>query len=131
EEHGMAERERRDVTTRRTAQRLWGLTMLTSLGAAVLYSTRVRHIHAVASAHRVPWLLLIVIFYAVEANVVHIHFQREAHSFSLSEIPLVLGLFFVSPTHLIIAQLIGAGSALLIHRRQSPLKLAFNLSQFA
>lgn len=120
-----------DASGRRTAQRLWGLTLLTIIGAMVLYSSATRHVHGVRSPHRLPWLVLIVIFYAVEANVVHVHFQREAHSFSLSEIPLVLGLFFASPTHLIVAQVVGAGLALLVHRRQSPLKLLFNLGQFA
>jgi diguanylate cyclase (GGDEF)-like protein len=37
---------------------------------------------------------------------------------------------FVKPSVLIVAQLIGAGIALGIHRRQSPLKLFFNLAHF-
>jgi diguanylate cyclase (GGDEF)-like protein len=61
----------------------------------------------------------------------HIEFRRDAHSVSLNEIPLVLGLVFASPSHLVAAQLIGAGLALLVHRRQAPLKLLFNLCHFA
>jgi len=115
----------------RSSIRLWALAVATAVGSAALYLGVVRHLPSVDSPPRLPWFVLIGIFYLVEANVVHVHFQREAHSFSLSEIPLVLGLFFVSPSHLVLAQIIGAGLALTIHRRQSPLKLLFNLGQFS
>src|SRR5205085_2919049 len=59
------------------------------------------------------------------------HFRREAHSISFSEVPMVLGLFFTSPQMVVLAVLTGSAAALLIHRRQRPLKLAFNLATFA
>ena len=39
------------------------------------------------------WWALMPLFYVAEIAVVHIRFCREAHSMSLNEIPLVLGLF--------------------------------------
>jgi K+-sensing histidine kinase KdpD len=60
-----------------------------------------------------------------------VHFRRDAESFSLSEIPLVIALFFVAPVQLVTAQVVGAGVALVFNRRQSTMKLVFNLSQFA
>ncbi|HEV3231968.1 MAG TPA: EAL domain-containing protein [Candidatus Dormibacteraeota bacterium] len=66
-----------------------------------------------------------------EVWVVHLQFRQEAHTVSLSEIPLVLGLFFLAPRELIAAQLAGAVPALALHRRQAPVKLAFNLAQLA
>jgi signal transduction histidine kinase len=69
-------------------------------------------------------------FALAEMSVVHFQLRREAHSFSLSEIPLVLGLFFTSPRGLLAAQLLGAAVALIVHRRQSPTKVAFNLGHF-
>jgi hypothetical protein len=78
----------------------------------------------------VPWWALAVGFYLAEVVVVHFQFRGEAHTFSLSEIPLVLGLFLLPPAEFIGANLVGAGLALVIARRQAPLKLAFNLSQF-
>jgi diguanylate cyclase (GGDEF)-like protein len=80
---------------------------------------------------RVPWWTLVLVFLAAEASVVHLHFRSEAHSLSLSEAGLVFGLFFASPFGLISAQLAGGSLALLAFRRQRPLKVAFNLAQFA
>src|SRR5439155_5027938 len=50
---------------------------------------------------------------------------------SLNEFGLVLGLVFVSPGQLIAAQMVGGFAALVLHRRQRPVKAAFNLAQFA
>ena len=49
----------------------------------------------------------------------------------MSELPLVAGLFLVSPRQFIVARLIGSGLALYINRRQRSVKLAFNLAQFS
>jgi diguanylate cyclase (GGDEF)-like protein len=83
------------------------------------------------SAVGVPWWVLVLVFLVAEARVVHLHFRSEAHSLSLSEAGLVFGLFFASPLGLLTAQLAGASLALLAFRRQRPLKVAFNLAQFA
>jgi diguanylate cyclase (GGDEF)-like protein len=73
---------------------------------------------------------LVGMFAVAEAFVVHVQLKREAVSFSLSEIPLVLGLFFADVDTLLIGQIIGAAIALTVVRRQSPLKIAFNLVLF-
>jgi diguanylate cyclase (GGDEF)-like protein len=78
-----------------------------------------------------PWWALAIAFFLAEAKVVHLHFRSEAHSLSLNEIGLVLGLFLMTPGGLLTAQLVGAGVALVVVRRQRPLKAAFNLAQFA
>jgi diguanylate cyclase (GGDEF)-like protein len=78
----------------------------------------------------VPWWALAIALCCTEIFVVHIEFRRDAHSFSLSEIPIVLALFFAVPHDLVLAQFIGAAVALYFHRRQSPLKLVFNVSHF-
>jgi diguanylate cyclase (GGDEF)-like protein len=77
-----------------------------------------------------PWWGLAAIFYVTEAKVVHLHIGRSAHSFSMSELPVVYGLFFFSPAEYIAARLLGAGLALIIARKQRSVKLAFNLAQF-
>ena len=77
-----------------------------------------------------PWWVLAAVFYLTEAKVVHLHIGRSAHSFSMSEIPVVYGIFFFAPGEFIVARLIGAGLALVINRRQRSVKLAFNLAQF-
>jgi signal transduction histidine kinase len=79
----------------------------------------------------IPWWAVGALFFMAEVCVVHLQFRREAYSFSLSEIPLVLGLFFLTPAALVLAQLAGSGAALALHRRQSPLKLVFNLAHLS
>jgi diguanylate cyclase (GGDEF)-like protein len=78
---------------------------------------------------QVPWLALAAAFAAAELFVVHLHFGREAHSFALAEIPMVMGLFLLPSQELISARLVGLGVALAWHRRQPLVKLAFNLAQ--
>ena len=78
-----------------------------------------------------PWPLLAVGFCIAEMKVVSVHFRRETHSFSLSEFPAVIGLFFLSPVDYLLALLVGSAVALIVAERQAPVKLAFNLSNFA
>lgn len=78
----------------------------------------------------IAWWVLIPLFYVAERTVVHFSFNRHAHSFSLSEIPLVLGLFFAAPWAVVLGQAVGSFAALVLHRRQSAQKLFFNVAQF-
>jgi signal transduction histidine kinase len=77
----------------------------------------------------VPWWLLAVAFGLAEVFVIHLRISRDAHSFSLSEIPLVMGLAFVPAAGIVLAQVLGVGAALTLHRRQRPIRAAFNLAQ--
>jgi signal transduction histidine kinase len=112
------------------AQRVWLLSGLVATAAALLFFLVVRHLQPLDAPRRIPWWALAVMFAVAEVLVIHLQLRREAHSFSLGEIPTVLALFFAAPTDLVVGQLLGAAVALAVHRRQSPLKLAFNLSQF-
>ncbi len=78
-----------------------------------------------------PWPILAVVFYLAETYVVHLQFRKQAHTLSASEIGLTIGLLFVSPIGLLAAQLVGAGVAIVVHRRQKPIKLAFNLAELS
>lgn len=78
----------------------------------------------------IPWIALVVMFAVAERAVFHLRFKKDAHSFSLSEIPLVIALFVVSPLAAITAQL-AANVLALLHRRQQVVKITFNLGQFA
>jgi diguanylate cyclase (GGDEF)-like protein len=99
--------------------------------AFVLYSALLSGLDAPASAVHVPWWSLVLVFFLTEAFPVHIHFRSEAHSLSLSEIALVLALYLVSPGELLVAELLGAGVALGIVRKQRPMTIAFNLAVFS
>src|SRR5919106_578471 len=111
--------------------RVWILTAAIAVAAVLLYAAGVRRLPTLADANWLPLPILAGLFYLAELAVVHFRFRRDAHSFSLSEVPLVLGLFFAAPWALVPAPLLGATVALTIHRRQPVIKLAFNLGQFA
>lgn len=111
-------------------QRVWALTIVTAAITAIAVFA-LRSFEAIASARTIPVWVLAGLFYVGEITVVHVKFKRNTQSFSMSEIPLVLGLFFVSPLALLGAQLAGNAVALTLNRRQPPLKLLFNLAQFS
>src|SRR5687767_3623719 len=79
------------------AGRVWVLTFVIAVSAVALFLTSVRGHPALAAPFHIPWWVLAVLFYLAEVFVVHIQFQRDAHSVSLGELPLVLGLFFAGP----------------------------------
>ena len=106
------------------------LGCVVALLAAAIYAIGLAGLEAPGEL-QVPWWTLVVVFLIAEASVVHLHFRSEAHSLSLSEAGLVFGLFFASPLGLLSALLAGGSLALLAFRRQRPLKVAFNLAQFA
>jgi diguanylate cyclase (GGDEF)-like protein len=102
-----------------------------ALAAALLAWLFLRDRFAPFTVSGVPWIIVVgVLFYVAETAVIHLHIGRSAHSFSMSEVPLLLGLFFLDPVAFLAARFVGAGLALVISRRQRSVKLAFNLSQF-
>jgi signal transduction histidine kinase len=70
-------------------------------------------------------------FAVSEGFVVHLRVGRHAHSFSLSELPLVVSLAFARPSTIVIAQAVGVGLTLALYRRQTPIRVTFNLAQRA
>lgn len=96
-----------DVTRRRIAgvpTRLWPLVLVTA--AVGLAGTEAAI--TVAGASLTPgWLVPVFIglFLVGEATQLHVQLRRETHSFSISEIPLVLGLYWLSPLALVISRL--------------------------
>jgi len=102
------------------------------LGIAVLVSVlALARMPALDPAWQLPWWVMAPVFWAAEAQVIHFHFRRGAHTFSLNELPLVVGFFLANPLELVIAQAIGSAAALAINRHQPPVKLAFNIGSFA
>jgi diguanylate cyclase (GGDEF)-like protein len=100
-------------------------------GMAVVVLLSARDLPGPLHTLTVPWWALALGFFLAECAVVHVHIRRETHTLSLSEVPLVLGLFAVTPLGLVTAQLAGMGAALVLYRRQRPLKIVFNLAQSA
>ena len=123
-------RAQSDGSTIPAVIRVWGLTLTLSVVAVVIYVVQLHGLPGHEVPLRIPWPLLAVAFAAAELKVVEVHFRRETHSFSLSEFPAVVGLFFLSPPDYILAVLTGSAAAMLLASGQRPIKIAFNLANF-
>jgi diguanylate cyclase (GGDEF)-like protein len=121
----------RGVQLRSEARRVWLFTALLGLVAIGGYAALVRDMPSIPAPVHFPWPVLAAGFLAAEAKVIVVHFRRESHSFSLSEIPAVAGLFFFSPNEYLISVLLGSGLAMILTAKPSAVKFAFNLAQFA
>ena len=108
---------------------VWGLNVVV-LAIAVLLYVQLDRVAPVAHPH-VAWWMIAIAFALAERCVVHVHFRRGAHSFSLGDIPLIFGLIFCSAGGVVIGCLLGSGLMLLLDRRPTPIKFAFNIAQFA
>ena len=109
---------------------VWLLNVLVASAALLLFLGPAGRPRALETPH-LSWWLLALAFFAAELCVVHLHFRRSAHSFSLADLPLVFGLLFASAPDLIIGGLVGTGLTLAFDRRLPPIKVVFNLAQFA
>jgi diguanylate cyclase (GGDEF)-like protein len=123
-------RLRRALRPARAIHPVWGLNVLILATAVALYAGPVHGLPPLARPH-LPWWAIAIAFAIAERCVVHLHFRRGAHSFSLGDIPLVFGLIFCSAESFGIGCLLGCGLVLLFDRRLPPVKLVFNLGQLA
>src|SRR5436190_24253356 len=97
-------------------------------GLAVLLLVAVARMpHPVTDA-RVAWPLLAVGFALADSFAVHVEVRDNAHSFTMNELPLMVGLFLCTPEQLVLARTVGMIVALVVVRRQRPLKALFNLA---
>ncbi len=131
----IALRERRAAGPWRALARMgFGLWPLTATMAAATLALAGWWLpaHAVPEAPvRLEWWLLAIFFAATETAIIHIPVQRDAHTISMSEIPLILGLLFASPVELLVGRVAGAVLALALYRRQPIEKICFNATLFA
>jgi diguanylate cyclase (GGDEF)-like protein len=109
---------------------LAALIASTAALGVVLFVFVVRHLQPYDVGVRIPWWGLVIGFAVAELCVVHAHVRGSAHSLSLSELPLVLGLLLAEPRDIVIAQVVGPALVLVLRRGRSPMKLAFNVAQF-
>jgi diguanylate cyclase (GGDEF)-like protein len=72
-------------------------------------------------------LLFLLLFLLVESTEINVEVRRHGMRMTLSEIPLVLALFYLSPLSLLAVRLV-ALTAVQLRNRVSTVKLAFNLA---
>ena len=111
---------------------VWSLNTAIVIASVALLAGPVQHLPEFDAGVHLPWWGLALGFLVAERCVVHLHFRRSAHSFSLGDMPLVFGLLFATAERP-------------RHRRRSsgpswpccstagcpPIKLVFNIAQFA
>ncbi len=74
-------------------------------------------------------VLLGVAFAFAELALLHVELRRQAYSFSLSGIALLLGVLFCDTRALVLARVIGA-ALVFVWQRVAPLKMAYNLGAY-
>jgi diguanylate cyclase (GGDEF)-like protein len=109
---------------------IWLLTLVIACAAAAVHALSIAGMPAAPTARHLPWWGLAMAFALAEAWVVHFHFRRSSHSFSLGELPLVFGLLFLSPNELLLASVLGSALPLVLDREIPPVKVCFNVAQF-
>jgi len=77
----------------------------------------------------VGFVVVLGLFITAELVKFHVEVYRQALSVSLSDLPLVMGLFLIDPLWLVLARLL-AGALVFLVRRPSPPKALFNFSLF-
>ncbi|HLM06696.1 MAG TPA: EAL domain-containing protein [Blastococcus sp.] len=109
-------------------QRIMLLTASLAAIAVALFVVVVRTLPGAPTALTLPWVLWAVAFVVSEALVVHVQWQREAHTFSMGDLVLAGGLLLATPRELVVAQVLGFAVTLVVQRRQRGIKLAFNVA---
>lgn len=99
--------------------------------AVILYITQLDNLGDLGAPFKMPMWLLVLLFAIGELAVVHIQLRSQAFFSSLTQIPLVLGLYFASPGSLVVSYVLGSALVLVVHRRQTLVKAAFNVGQLA
>jgi diguanylate cyclase (GGDEF)-like protein len=113
------------------AQRVWLLNAAITAAALAIFLGVVRGLAHGSPPFSIPWWGLAAGFAVAERCVVHFHFRRSSHGFSLGELPLILGLVFSHPTDVVAGGLVGGLVALATDRHLPPVKVVFNLAQFS
>jgi diguanylate cyclase (GGDEF)-like protein len=119
----------------RAPRRVWVFNGVLALLCALVWGIGLHGLDVPAFGETpvLAWYWLALAFYLAEVLVVHLQFRKQAHTLSLTEIGLTLGLLLATPSSLLIGQLAGTLVALGINRRRSQLRqlarFAFNLAE--
>src|SRR3712207_5333467 len=112
------------------SQKIMLLTASVAAAAVALFVVVVRVLPGAPTALHLPWALWAAAFAIGEVLVVHWQWKRDAHSFSMGDLALAVALFLATPVQLVTALVVGAGAALVLHRKQRGLKLVFNVAEY-
>ena len=114
--------------------RVWMFNGVLALACSVVWAFAIGAFGSplLVGGPRLPWWALALAFCVAEVFVVHLQFRKQAHTLSLTEIGLTLGLLLGAPVALLLGQLAGTLVALVVTRWKSQrqlVKFAFNLAE--
>jgi diguanylate cyclase (GGDEF)-like protein len=118
----------------RAPRRVWIFNGALALACALVWAFAIDNFgsSSFVTGPHLSWWALALAFYFAEVFVVHLQFRKQAHTLSLTEIGLTLGLLLSAPRALLIGQLAGTLVALIVTRWKSQrqlVKFAFNLAE--
>jgi PAS domain S-box-containing protein len=108
------------------AGRPWVLAAL-HIGVTVAFLGALAGLPAVDQGTAVPWIVMAITFAAVEMGSVDVQLAGRPVTVVLRELPLVVGLFYVAPVPLVLAQVAGLVAASMT-RRARPLDTALGIA---
>lgn len=106
------------------------LAVLLTVASAVLLLRYWDQLGTPPEPTRLHWWVLALAFGAAELVTFHVELRREAHTFTLAEVPLVLAFFFARPADVLIGRLVAELVVLGLGERQLARKLLLNLAAF-
>ncbi len=112
-----------------TSLRIVGVSVLLVLLGTVLWVLPVtQQLGGRGELLRLDWYTVAALAAACEivVQMVQVNGHRQVRAISMNEIATVLGLFFASPGGFVAGRLIGVLVALVLWRRQGPVKVFFN-----
>ncbi len=104
----------------------WAITGLMATASGIMLIPLAGLSIPLGAPFEVSWWVLAILFAIVELGGIHISTRRGAHTLTLAELPLVLGLAASAPLAIALARVIGLLGTLSWVRWQNSLKLAFN-----
>jgi diguanylate cyclase (GGDEF)-like protein len=111
---------------------VWAFIVALATAAATLNVVVAAPVRQVGWAGQIGWWALLAAGFAVaDLLVVHVNIGRHAHSFSASDVPLAAALLLLPHASILTSRLLGGALVLVLVRRQSLTKLAFNLAQWS
>jgi signal transduction histidine kinase len=116
------------VARRSLPWKIWLYVAVVATASAVLAFGPVRSVDIPRIIITGAPIIVVLGVYLAEVAVIHIQVRRDTHSFSMSEVPVIVGAFLLDP--LVMMGVVGVGNllALSITRRQSPVKLVTNVA---
>jgi len=85
-----------------------------------------------AVAPQAAMFAIIFVFSVLAAWLsVALHYRGDTYDFALGEVPLLIGLVFLSPDLLVLATACAVAFNFTLLRRQAPLKIAFNVASYS